>query len=109
MGYKLREKTEKEKFDFVKSCIESGMVRKGYCKQHGVSLATFYNWQKKYRETELKTEDKFIPVLLSSPTKQPEQTISKHIEIEISYPNGVRVKINQEMDLPMLRSLIGLM
>ncbi len=109
MGYKLREKSEKEKFDFVKSCKESGMVRKVYCKEHGVSLATFYNWHKKYRESELNTDEKFIPVVLSSQTKQPEQTIAKNIEIEISYPNGVRVKLNQEMDLPMLRSLIGLL
>lgn len=109
MGYKLREKTEKEKFDFVKSCIESGTIRKAYCKQHGVSSATFYNWQKKYRESELKTDEKFIPVVISSPTKQPGKTIAKNIEIEISYPNGVRVKLNQEMDLPMLRALICLM
>jgi transposase-like protein len=85
------------------------MVKKAYFKQHGISSATFYNWQKKYRETGLKTDEEFIPVVISSPTKQPEQTISKNIEIEISYPNGVRVKLNQQMDLPMLRSLIGLM
>ena len=109
MGYKLSEKTEKEKFAFVKSCIESGMVRKAYCKEHGVSSATFYNWHKKYREAELKTEEKFIPVDITSPKKQPEQTIAKNIEIVISYPNGVSVKLNQEMDLPMLRSLIGIM
>ena len=84
-------------------------IRKAYCKQHGVSSATFYNWQKKYREAELKTDEKFIPVVISSPTKQPEKTIAKNIEIEISYPNGVRVKLNQEMDLRMLRSLVGLM
>ena len=109
MGYKLREKTEKEKFAFVKSCIESGMVKKAYCKEHGVRSATFYNWHKKYRETELNTEEKFIPLVISSPAKQPEKIVAKHIEIEISYPNGVRVKLNQEMDLPMLRSLICLL
>ena len=109
MGNNLRGKSEKEKFAFVKSCIESGMVKKLYCKEHGVSSATFYNWHKKYREAELNTEEKFIPVVISSPAKQPEQTIAKNIEIEISYPNGVRVKLNQEMDLPMLRSLISLL
>jgi len=109
MGNNLRGKSEKEKFAFGKSCIESGMVRKVYCKEHGVSSATFYNWHKKYREAEFKTEDKFIPVVISSPTKKPAQDIAKNIEIEISYPNGVRVKLNQAMDLPMLRSLISLM
>jgi transposase-like protein len=109
MGKRLREKTEKEKFDFVKSCLGSGMVKKVYCKQHSISSATFYNWQKRYRATELKTDEKFIPVVISSPAKQPEQTIAKNVEIEISYPNGVRVKFNQEMDLLMLRSLVGLM
>jgi transposase len=109
MGNKSREKTEKEKIAIVKLCIEKGMPRKEYCKQQGISLATFYNWHKKYRETELNTGEKFIPVVISSPAKQPEKTVTKHIEIEISYPNGVRVKLNQEMDLPMLRSLICLL
>jgi transposase-like protein len=109
MGNKLREKSEKEKIDLVKLCIDKGMPRKEYCKQQGISLATFYNWQKKYRETELKPEGKFVPIVIPAQTKQPAQIIAKNIEIEISYPNGVIVKLNQEMDLPMLRSLIGLM
>jgi len=103
MGNKLREKTEKEKIAILKSCREKGSTRRSSCKEHGISLATFYNWQKKYRETELKAEGNFVPVVI------PVQTIAKNIEIEISYPNGVRVKLNQEMDLPILRSLIGLM
>ena len=86
-----------------------GIARRASCKEHGISLATFYNWQKKYRESQIKADDKFIPVIISTPTKQSEQVIAKKIEIEISYPNGVRVKINQEIDLPMLRSLIGIL
>ena len=54
MGSNLRGKSEQEKFAFVKACIESGMVKKLYCKEHGVSSATFYNWHKKYEEAELK-------------------------------------------------------
>ena len=109
MGNKLKEKTEKEKIAILNSFIENGTTRRAYCKEQGISLATFYNWQKKYREAELNTDEKFIPVVITSQTKQPKQTIAKNIEIEISYPNGVRVKLNQEMDLPMLRSLISLL
>ena len=109
MGNKLREKTEKEKIAILKSCMEKGSTRRSSCKEHGISLATFYNWQKKYRGTVLKADGKFVPIVIPAQTKQPAQTIAKNIEIEISYPNGVRVKLNQEMDLPMLRSLIGLM
>ena len=110
MGNKLREKTEKEKIAILKSCLGNGSTtRRSSCKEHGISSATFYNWQKKYRETELKPDGKFVPLVISAQTKQPEQTKAKNIEIEISYPNGVRVKLNQEMDLPMLRALICLM
>ncbi len=105
MGNKLKEKTEKEKIAILNSFIENGTTRRAYCKEQGISLATFYNWQKKYREAELKTDAKFIPVVITTPTEQPAQAKSKNIEIEISYPNGVRVKLNQEMDLPMLRSV----
>lgn len=109
MGNYLRRKSEKDKFAFVKSCLESGMIKKAYCKEHGISLATFYNWHKKYMEAGHKNEGKFIPLVISSPSKQPEQTLARNIEIEISYPNVVRVKLKQEMDLLMLRSLVGLM
>jgi transposase-like protein len=109
MGYKLKVKTDKEKLALVKSFKESGIPRKEYCIQHGISLATFYNWSKKFRETELNRQEKFIPVVIHASAKRAEQDFVKNTEIEISYPNGVRVKLNQEMDLPMLRSLIGIM
>jgi transposase-like protein len=109
MGNYLRRRSEKDKFAFVKSCLESGMVKKAYCKEHGISSATFYNWHKKYMEAKHKNDGGFIPVVIPSTSKQPGQTIARNIEIEISYPNGVRIKLKQEMDLPILRSLICLM
>ena len=61
MGNKLRE-TEKEKIAIIKSCIE-GINTEMSSKEHGISSATFYNWQKKYRETELNLDGKFVPVV----------------------------------------------
>ena len=63
------------------------------------------------------TEDTFItvdiPQLTPAPKKIKEHeqniTVSKKTELEISYPNGVKVKLTQELDLTMLRSLISIM
>ena len=56
-------------------------------------------------------EDTFIPVVTAKSKNQPEQSISvtKKTELEICYPNGVKVKLTQELDLQVVRSLVGLM
>jgi len=108
MNYSRNTNHQKEMFAMIKSSIESGINRKLFFKQQGISVHTYYYWYQKYKRTEIKPEDKFIPVIIGKPIKPIEQATPKKTEIEIFYPNGVRVKLTQELDLPVLKSLIGL-
>ena len=82
----IKHKSQKEMFSLVKSCLESGISKRDFFKQHGIEEATFYYWYKKYRESIAKSEAKFIPLQLPP-------TLQCQTEIEISYPNGVSVKL----------------
>ena len=73
----------------------SGKSKKQYCKEKGISPATFYYWFSR-RAGELPTAQEFIRI-----DRLPESR-----EIEIIYPNGVRLKV--ENDLILLSQLIRL-
>lgn len=98
----VKSRREEEMFAIVEASEKCGITKKAYCKKQGLSAANFYYWQKKYRESHTPTEERFIPVQVKSNPV--------HIgEIEICYPNGVRVKLSQGMELPVIKSLIGLL
>ena len=108
---------QNEMFALVKSSLGSETPRNEFFKRHGITAHTYYYWYRKYMNSKNITEDTFIPVnipqSIPSPKKikEPEQniTVLKKTELKISYPNGVKVKLTQELDLTMLRSLISLM
>jgi len=88
-------------FALIKTCTEMGISNRAFCEREGISEALFYYWQKKYRGTLEKYEDKFIPVRI-------DKSLDCIHEIEICYPNGVRVKLPQGFDLSKARSFISL-
>ena len=102
MENSAKHKRGEEMFTLIESCSESGLSNKAFCVQQGLSQANFYYWKKKYHESQVKQEDKFIPVELP-------QSIHFINEIEIIYPNGVRLKLPQGQDLSVIRSFIGLL
>ena len=112
MRNQRKHNNEKEMFALIKSSLSSGITRESFFKQQGISAPTFYYWYKKFmKSNNNNAEDTFIPVVIPETTKRPEEniTVSKKTEIEICYPNGVRVKLTQELDLQVVRSLVGLM
>lgn len=73
----------------------SGKSKKQYCLEKGINEAKFYYW---YSRTD-KTKD-------STPGFIPIQKPSGVSEIEVVYPNGVKLKVNA--DLMLLSHLIHL-
>jgi transposase-like protein len=88
-------------FSLIKSCQESGLSNKDFCQQHGIGAAMFYYWLKKLKDSELDKPERFIPVQVKKEKGQSDP-------IEITYPNGVRIKLNHTRDLSVIRILIGL-
>jgi transposase-like protein len=100
MKKQSKQEQQERMFSIIKSCKESGMSNKDFCQQNGIGQAMFYYWQKKLSETQLNKPESFIPVSFNSDKKQ--------AEMEIIYPNGVRLKLASSTDLSVIRMLIGL-
>ncbi|WP_432713016.1 IS66 family insertion sequence element accessory protein TnpA [Pedobacter sp.] len=73
----------------------SGKSKKQYCLEKGINAAKFYYWYSRSKETE-STPGVFIPIEKRSGTR----------EIEVFYPNGVKLKVDG--DLLLLSQLIHL-
>jgi hypothetical protein len=89
----------KEKRSAMTAMIEdwqsSGKSKKQYCLENGINEAKFYYWYSRTNEKD-DAPRRFIPIDRPSGVG----------EIELSYPNGVKLKFNG--DLPLLARLIRL-
>lgn len=102
--------------------LGSGLTIRDFCANQHMNEAKFYYWQHKLKGL-LPPKSGFIPVVFenggqarSSRVPAPVQTQSasfpppeataQTISCEISYPNGVLVKLNGLPDAQMLRSLL---
>ena len=102
--------------------LESGLSVRAYCANQQMTESMFYYWQNKLKG-QLPPKRGFVPVVFdngkairTSQVPTPVQNRSKAfpdpaatnntIFCEISYPNGVRVKLNGLTDPEMLRSLL---
>ena len=86
-------------FTLVRQWRESGLTRKEFCTQHGISLAKFGYWIARWKENQSGGESGFI---LMDPTRPGEMPV-----ISVVYPNGVRLEV-PSADLGLLSRLIGL-
>lgn len=89
-------------FRLVEAALGSSLSNKAFCEQQAMRQANFYYWKKKYQQTQLPHQDKFIAL-----QAQPSTSCSN--ELEICYPNGVRVKLPLGLDLSVIHSLICLL
>ncbi len=104
--------------------LGSGLTIRDFCANQQMNEAKFYYWQNKLKG-QLPPKRGFVPVVFGnggqaqssqvpSPVQQPSATFSpteaatQTISCEISYPNGVLLKLSGLSDPQMLRSLLVL-
>lgn len=75
---------------------QSGKSKKAYCEENGINEATFYYWFSRSKENDTASRGSFTRIDKAARTS----------DIEIIYPNGVRIKT--EKDLALVSQLIGL-
>jgi hypothetical protein len=102
--------------------LESGLTVRDFCSNQIINESKFFYWQNKLKGL-LPPKRGFVPVVFDSNQKelsghlpvsfkdQPEPLINRPspattLTCEISYPNGISVKVNGLADLEMLRSLL---
>ena len=102
--------------------LGSGLTIRDFCANQQMNEAKFYYWQNKLKG-QLPPKRGFVPLIFenrqqSSPVPAPGQNLpeacsqqaasNKTISCEISYPNGILVKLIGLPDAQMLRSLLVL-
>jgi hypothetical protein len=102
--------------------LESGLTVRGFCANQNMKEPLFYYWQNKLRN-QLPPKRGFVPVAFDKEEQfRPAQSLSKvqnksrNLPVpeisnqpffcEITYPNGVCLKLNNPTDPQMLRSLL---
>ncbi len=80
-------------FAMIADWQQSGMSKKRYCAEKGINEATFYYWYSRNKES-ISSSGSFISI----------DRTSKKREVEVIYPNGVRIKA--DTDLSLLSQLI---
>ena len=86
-------------FTLVRQWRDSGLTRKEFCTQHGITIAKFGYWIARWKEDQSGGGSGFIPMGSLVTGNVP--------AISVVYPNGVRVEV-PSADLGLLSRLIAL-
>jgi len=101
--------------ELIKRQKETGLNITAFCANEGIPKSSYYYWRKNLSKEPGKH---FIPLLVNTipvtrngPSKYNReqhyhQTSVDDFPMEISYPNGVTLRIKHSMDLAGLRSLV---
>ena len=88
-------------YALVRSWHKSQQSKSDYCRTVPINIHTFTYWAQKYKKAEVQREaPKFIPMTVAAakPATAP--------DLELNYPNGVRLCLNGQPDVELLRALI---
>lgn len=99
--------------------LESGLSIRSYCSNQRMNEAKFYYWQRRMK-SELSPRRGFVPLVIdhdrfnqralhaNTRACQPEACPEQGSFLEITYPNGVMLKLHGDADLEMIRSLLSI-
>ncbi len=102
---KIRKHRQEQMFELIRKWEEGGLSQEQFFDKYKVAKSTFGYWRKKYlAESENnKAKSDFIPVKLEQPEVTAEEALA---ELELVYPNGVRLKFTSDIELSRLKPLI---
>jgi len=105
--------------DFLKRQKESGLTVRDFCANEGIVPSTYYYWLKKSKAKEAQVR-MFIP-LIPGTDNLPVFKKNHHLHVpsaskeydapvllELIFPNGTVLKVRNQVDLPLLQSLVHL-
>lgn len=104
---KSNKKLKSQMFQLIKTWEESGIPKKTFAREQGLTISKFKYWLYKYKNRNVVskkgqvTEKTFIPIDVLSPRPAD--------KIEIQYPNGVRVLLSNTFSLEEVKYLITIL
>ncbi len=93
---------QEQMFGLVRECLAGDKSVRRFCLDRKMSCTTFGYWMRKYKNlrNDTKLGDSFIPLQVVSDLEK----ISE--KLEITYPNGVEIKLPLSTEPGLLKTLI---
>ncbi len=81
----------------------SGLTVQEFCTAEHISQANYYYWRKRLLLEENPEAAMFVPVCIEKPKQQLEHVPEN---LELTYPNGVRLSVSTRCELKLIRELV---
>ena len=81
----------------------SGLSVHAFCASENINPATYYYWQQRLRMNESRETPMLIPISIEKPGQR---NVINLANLELLYPNGVRLSVPQGSEINMIRELI---
>lgn len=103
---KYKRYSEEQSYALIRKWESSGLTQDEFTKQHNIARSTFGYWRKKYLKKcgSGKATNNFIPVKINKTGKRNESMG----DLELIYPNGVRLVCLASIELSKIKALIDL-
>lgn len=89
--------THKEMFPLIEEWENSNESREAFCHRHNLQLSTFSYWRSRYIKSKVRPATSFVEL-------QP----NLGEDLEIIYPNGVKIRLTGNSPLSQIQALIRL-
>ena len=97
--------TKEDMYGLIMEWKQSEDSKRIFCDRHGIKMPTFQYWERKYGNEERQAGgDKFMSLTVTGLNSDVTEG-----EVEIHYPNGMRITVSKEMSEPFLESVVGLL
>lgn len=102
-----RKKTEM--YPLVEAWQNSQQSKVEFCEAKSINVHTFTYWLQKYKIEQSEkinppSKNKFLPLQIKKPPTS--STATSPATIEIQYPNGIQLRIHQQVDTQFLTTLL---
>lgn len=82
----------------------SGLTIKDFCENESYTVSSFHYWKSKYGLTrpyhpQRPVDTGFVPINLTPGVQHSSMTTGPTNQIEIEYPNGIKIRLNHFSDL----------
>lgn len=97
--------TKDQMYAIIRELEASGLTQEVFLKKRDISKSTFGYWRKKYLQDHLPKQapsSRLIPVQIEPETNP----LTESSNLEIIYPNGVRIILSGQVDAKQVRKLI---
>ena len=99
-------KTLAEATTMMENRKSSGLSVQSFCVAENINPATYYYWRKRLQLNENPETSRLIPVCIEKPKYQ---SGTNRENLELTYPNGVRLSVPLGCELNLIRELVLIM